>query len=705
MKKLIVLIFIISILVLSACGSSNTPAPSPATPSATKPIPTATVTLTYTPSPTSTVTPTPTPQPITLSNIDKISEDFQIGVGTISDISWLPDGNIAVTHSVGVSIYDSKTLKLIKIIQPSNKVSLSDSVVSHNGKYVASLIDNQTIQVWDIDSGEIIHNIETKCQISNRKNTNRIAFSYDDTKLFGCDEKGISLWELSNLTKTTSFEFETERSNPQKIIVNSNGSYLVASGLGTATVWNITTGETIRTFPNALSVMAFSHNGALLAISDDTDVVIYEMSSDKVLNTITNDDTVFSVEFSNNDETIAIGGSYYAGTKFADVATGKFISTLEHVAAGILSYNPDGSRLAIGSSDVSVWSITDNSNYRQLGKTEIFNTYLQVVFDPKNKYLAVGGNGAFIALWDLEKKAALDYVFAYGGNFTFNPTGTSLITRAWNENNWWGSIQSWNLKTKASSQFEDAIEMQPYTSLHPLFCPVDNCIAVGNENQKIKFWDTSSHKLLFTLTQPGLSDYEFSPNGAFFASSGNNALTFWDLKTQQPSRKLYAGGQISDISFSPDSNLMAWAADDGVLVLNTDGGQLANEFKDIKDVKKVVFSPRGDIIGALGYDSDKQLSIFVWNINNNNLLYKIPSENFNDEGKFLFSPDGSLLVTHALSEHVQFWDAYSGELIKTLDGFKTTNFNISESIAFTSDGRRFAAITADGTVKIFQVLP
>lgn len=717
MKKINALIFIISILVLSACGSSNTPVPYNATPTETKPIPTATITLTYTPSPTSTVTPTPTPQPITSANIDEISEDFQIGVGTISDISWLPDGNLAVTHSVGVSIYNAQTLKLIKIVQPINKVSLSDSVVSHNGKYVASRIDNQTIQVWDINSGETTYEISAKCDTAS---SNRIAFNYDDTKLFTCDEDGVSVWELSDLKKLSTFvSDQTTKGFIRRIVVNPEDNYLAANVIvgmvgnpyEVIIIWNITTGEVEKTFRStSFSSMAFSHNGTMLAFADQSKVTIYEMSNDRIVNTI--DNSASSIEFSNDDKVIAIGGNYYNGTKFVDITTGKIVSVLENIAARIIRFSPDGSRLAIGSNDVSVWRTTDNVNYRHLGKTEFFNPYLQVVFDSKNKYLAVGGNGAFIALWDLEKKAALEYVFSFGGNFIFDPTGTSLVTRAWNENNWWGSIQSWNLKTRASSQFEDVIEVQPYTSLHPLFCPEDNCLAVGNENQQIKFWDKSSYKLLFTLVQPSLSDYEFSPNGAFFASSGDNQIIFWNLKAQEPILTIYTGkpisnigGPIYDISFSPSSKLIAWAGREGVVILETDGGQLANEFKDIKEAKKVVFSPRENIIGALGYDSDNKLSIFVWDITNNNLLYKIPSENSNDESKFLFSPDGSLLVTHALSEHVQFWDANSGELFKTLDWFTTTNYNISESIAFTSDGRRFAAITADGTVKIFQIFP
>jgi WD40 repeat protein len=176
MKKINVFIFIVGIIIMSACGSSNTVALSVVTPSATQPPLTATITATITP--TITPSPTPTPQPISSENIKNIYEDFQIGVGEISNAIWMLDGNIALTHSAGVSIYNAITFKLIRIARPVNKVSLSDSIISHNGRFVASLIDNQIIQVWDINTGEIISEIKTKCASTTSRTTRMTTPNY-----------------------------------------------------------------------------------------------------------------------------------------------------------------------------------------------------------------------------------------------------------------------------------------------------------------------------------------------------------------------------------------------------------------------------------------------------------------------------------------------------------------------------------------------
>ena len=312
-------IIIFSLLFSSCSTATATNTPLPTSTITPLPIPINSPTITPTSSPTA----TPTPLPISSENINNISEDFQIGVGDISDVSWLPDGNIAFTHSEGVSIYDSN-FEFMKIIRPINKAALSDSVVSHNGKYIASLVDDQKIQVWDIESGSILHEMDTKCA-QTPSETNRLAFSADDTKLFGCDENGISLWDLSDLNKIANFPILND---PERIIINSDGSYLAVASVCDVTVWNTATAKTSGELSIQCGnpVMAFTHDGSTLAVANNTNVTLYQMSSKKTLNTVTNNGTVMAVDFSSDDKTLAMGSFYFQGTSFADVVTGKSIS-------------------------------------------------------------------------------------------------------------------------------------------------------------------------------------------------------------------------------------------------------------------------------------------------------------------------------------------------------------------------------------------
>ena len=214
------------------------------------------------------------------------------------------------------------------------------------------------------------------------------------------------------------------------------------------------------------------------------------------------------------------------------------------------------------------------------------------------------------------------------------------------------------------------IEKTPDTAMWPVYSPSNGLVAVGFEHRQIKLWDTSSYKLSITLNQGNLSDYKFSPDGTIFVSSGSRTIDFWDIATQKISRQITAGGSISNISFSPNGNLIAAATNNGVFVYNTATGLSANRFTEIKNAEKVIFNPQGNMIGALGYDPNNKISIFVWNIDGNTLVYKIPSDINQYQGTFLFSPDGSVIVTNALGEYLQFWNATSGNLIKTIDWFR-----------------------------------
>ena len=102
-------ITIIFSLLLSSCSTTlaiNTPV-SPTQTITPSPAPTNTPTNTPTITP---LPPTPTSQPISSENVVNIYEDFQIGIGEIANAVWMPDGNIALIHSEGISIYDFKNL-------------------------------------------------------------------------------------------------------------------------------------------------------------------------------------------------------------------------------------------------------------------------------------------------------------------------------------------------------------------------------------------------------------------------------------------------------------------------------------------------------------------------------------------------------------------------------------------------------------------
>lgn len=722
--KAVIIFVVVAIVFLASCGAPKTEFPT------TNNAPTE-VLSTATASPTSSPTPIPPPPVISASNVVNLQEDFSIGQGRVSDAVWLSDGNVALAYPKGISIYDPDTGTFIKSIEPAIGMSRY-SIISPDGKHVASLMyeDNEVI-VWDTDTGKVERELETGCPL-HYFSYQAIAFNSDGSKLAACSEEGVSLWDLTSWNIINTFELK--RKDFLSITFNSTNDNLATSsysnGYADTVIWDTTTGTMIEKIPQFKSFavnLRFSHQGNLLAWINPnffyTNTSIYNLDTHQMLPAIY-DPMVAVFEFSPDDATLTFGGSYGWGTRLFDIVAGKFITEPNNNSAYLIKYSPDGRRFVAGWGDFFI--------FRKIGDAQsvhlaAFDTYSQVQFDPKGKYIAVGGGDALVSLWDTQsKEKVFDHILANGNDFLFTPNGDGIVTNAW-ENGVW-VLQEWNLSSKSRKTFGSiTTEWDRYLMPLPLFSPSGDLLLLERtkpwSDPLIGFWDAHSKEFLFEISIPGLSDYKFSPNGKMFASAGENTIDFWDLNSQQVLMQIKCPAQIANIAFSPDGNSIAATATNGVYVWDTNSGKLIHEFNDLKGlpqksqtsepIRQAAFSPQGNILAAIGYDKEAHKTLFVWDLDKNELMYRITGDSDPNAGYagyvgLLFSPGGSFVVTTGLKrldnvEFIQFWDTSSGQLIKTLDypvGFNDHAPYLNR-FGFSPDGRQFVVV--DGIVHVLQV--
>lgn len=111
-------------------------------------------------------------------------------------------------------------------------------------------------------------------------------------------------------------------------------------------------------------------------------------------------------------------------------------------------------------------------------------------------------------------------------------------------------------------------------------------------------------------------------------------------------------GLLHDLTFSPDGNLLAIAADDGVHIWQTQTMHLMLFLPAQDGAKSVAFSPDGRLIASGGYDNFVSLHTVT-----GALLYHLPTTD--TINSVTFSPDGHILSA-GVGKAVMAWQAETG---------------------------------------------
>ena len=248
--------------------------------------------------------------------------------------------------------------------------NLTTSAFSRGGSMLAATNDNETIQLWDMNTGTSLSTFSVKGGIS------RLVFSPDrKTLAVEGQDANLRLWDIPTKNLCTTI---TGYMDSVGALVYSPDGTMLASGHwgGEIRVWNTTTGTYLSILTehknDALKALAFSPNGKILASSGWPDIVqLWDVNTGRQLSTTEADLSTFKKLFPSRDfiEALSQDGSTLArmwgdmGTRIAltDVATGReFLLTDQAESVSALAFSPDGRTLASGSGfgTILFWDLT-----------------------------------------------------------------------------------------------------------------------------------------------------------------------------------------------------------------------------------------------------------------------------------------------------------------------------------------------------------
>jgi len=345
------------------------------------------------------------------------------------------------------------------------------------------------------------------------------------------------------------------------------------------------------------------------------------------------------------------------------------------------AFSPDGSRILSKSiKTLKIWDTITGKEFATLtGHRDFINA---CAFSPDGTNIVSASDDGILKIWDVatgKEKATLTGHNGYSVKAcAFSPDGLLLVSASCDK-----TLKLWNTATGKEGATLTGHKDCVTTCT---FSPDGSRIVSSSWDQTLRIWDVATGKHIETL--PGqdraMTACAFSPDGSRFVSAlKKNTLRLWSAATGGKIATLKGShDRVIAFAFSPDGSLIASASIDCTLkiwdvatrkhIANLDGFNCA-------------FSPDGTLL-ASGYHGGLKL----WDVVNRKELGTL-SGHSGAVTAFVFSPDGSLLVSASQDYTLKIWDTVS----KNKRGPTDVNNKWVYACAFSADGSQIVTRSGD----------
>jgi RNA polymerase sigma factor (sigma-70 family) len=508
---------------------------------------------------------------------------------------------------------------------------------SLDGKTLAFWLapSNKSLRLWDISGGK------ERGILNHPSPIDGFAFSPDDTLLASsCRDGLIRLWDVS-----TGRELRNGRGEGGSLAFSPDGKTLAGcTSLATVTLWEtatLTKQATLKSSPSATRTyqergLAFSPDGTLLAVGEDTALILWDVPGRKERRRLLN---------------------RYAH----DVA-----------------FTPDGKTLACaGEVEIRLWDVaTGRQLHQRPGHDDRVAT---IAVSPDGKVMASTSWNRSLHLWDAASGKPLDWRPSgpsRGIGTTFSPDGKWFL---YGDD---GAVQIWEIATGKEGRRFDIEDVRGAKGRHEVWevalSPDGRRLAalsLGDENlHQLSVWDAATGRSIARRPHQGHT-LSFSPNlspdGAAVIVETiepgvlGGTLTLEDTVTGQ--RLLTIPRKVGyPLSLSPDDKLLAAGIHrstgyqvKGISVTEMTTGEEVLSLDG--PFAPVVFSPDGRLLATIDAVGDGGLR--VWDVATGQLLFRRawPADAVRHPGwspaeSLTFLPGGRTLATGMVDGTVLVWD-------------------------------------------------
>jgi len=617
---------------------------------------------------------------------------------------------------------------------------------SGNGRYIASGANDQTVKLWDVETGE-----ELRTFTGHQGWIKGVMFSPDDKYILSNGEGPMAkLWEAETgrLIKTFKgfyaydfheFDFSpdsksivtadyenliiwdtAEGGELKKIAKKETGftcaafspdSKLVVSGdnKGILRVWDAKTGDEVKTIKlkprdkkkDCIDFVIFTPDGKyIIAILEDRSIYLCDFNRGKQIRTFKG---TFTRSIDRIDFSFSPDGKYFLSSnngRVWDIKRGRLVRSFEKGLPDFTGidysvFSADSTRVlaAISRKTLKLWEIKTGDEIETIN-TDHSREIDCLALSPSGELALTGSADNTLKLWKISN-GKLVRTFKGRASFVhevaFSPDGRYSLSA-----NSDSTVKIWDMRTASEIKI---LKGHEYAVNSAKFSPDGKRILSGSADYSLRLWDFKNGKEIKKINHGrAITSVEFSPDGKLALSVGD-FFYVWDLDNYKEIWRLSHPGRdskVNDAVFSPDSKEILSAGNDNTLRLwNISSGKERRAFKGPdRAITAVAYSPDGTY--ALTGDNDERVSL--WKIWSGSRLEAYRGHS-SDIASVAYSPDGKLGVSGSWDDSIKLWDIDADKNIKTFKG----HTDGVVSVVFSPDGKQILSGSLDGTRILWDV--
>ena len=519
-----------------------------------------------------------------------------------------PDGTIFVTSywDGGISLLDTHTGEFLKFLE-GHTTYIRSVAFSPDGKTLASGSADASIRLWNVATGETRHTLT-----GHTGDVLSVAISPDGSTLAsGSYDNTIRLWDVATGDTLNTLTGHTDWI--RSVAFSPDGTTLASGSWSELRLWDVATGETRHILTGyAHSVVAFSPDGRTLASPSARGLIgLWDVATGERRDTLTgHTDWIRSVAFSPDGTTLASGS--WSELRLWDVTTGEMLNTLTgHTAyvAGV-AFIPDGRTLASAGNTLLLYDASTGERRRQ-----IFTSSNSVVFSPDGSTLAIGSSDKTIKLLDVATGEMLNTLTGHTESVfsvAFSPDGRTLASASFDK-----TVRLWDATT---GEMLNTLTGHTGVVGKVAFSPDGTILASSgpwsSDDKTIRLWDVQTGHLRATLTghKKGINGIAFSPDGTtLISTSHDSTIRVWDVRNGKLVKVLGVPcTATSGPAMSPDGRFIA--VGDGwnrILLIDPTADKIIGSFPGhLPRTEFVSINPDGSILASASNDG----TIILWDL-------------------------------------------------------------------------------------------